>query len=112
MSVELRLWRSMSKQTFNRLLQNDKAGEEYLQMRLTTEGRKLVQISNQQVTEIKLLERPLISALMRDSGLRLRASPTLGAKRGRQENDPSRLAVTASIPCIGRRSDAKQGIKR
>ena len=78
MSAELRLWRSMSKQTFNCILQNDKAGEEYLQMRLTTEGRKLVQISNQQVTETKLLERPLISALMRDSGLNLIALYLLG----------------------------------
>ena len=63
---------------FKRLLQNDQAGEEYLQMRLTTEGRKLVQISNQQVMEIKLLERPLISALMRDSGLHLIALYLLG----------------------------------
>ena len=37
-----------------------------------------MQILNQQVTETKLLERPLISALMRDSGLRLMALYLLG----------------------------------
>ena len=63
---------------FKRLLQNDQAGEEYLQMRPMTEGSKLVRISNQQGTETKLLERPLISALMRDSGLNLIALYLLG----------------------------------
>ena len=99
---------------FKRLLQNDKAGEEYLQMRPMTEGSKLVRISNQQGTEIKLLERPLISVKFllqwpagRDlSGGGVRSDPALDFPGGPLVSVPPLVRETpASRPRLGSRSD-------